>query len=368
MKQPFWIINLGLLSLVLVIFAFIYVSSVKISRPKSEDLEAEEVAPRKEQKVAINIKKIYEDDLFGTYVKEIPQVKQSETVIPFPAPPAQQKIIIPAIAEPEFLDPLQITLKGIIVVSSNDSKNRAMIQDNKTTQEGTYKVGDLIQDSQLIRIFKNKVIFLRLNGQQEVLYLREQDAKTDPVYNIAHEWDTVVKKTGNSTYLINPESFIEQVKSLTECIELLNATTAYQQGKSVGLRIGLMNKSPFGGLIGLQNGDIILSINGIPAQTTEERLAIYKNITSLKIGNTITIKLMRKNRDITLVYTLEDFTTKEEESLNNTEKQETAFLLHKKNETIKQQQYAFAPTVDKMKKADHQLMFQKGARATHSSS
>ena len=35
-----------------------------------------------------------------------------------------------------------------------------MIQDNKTMQEGTYKVGDLIQDAQLIRIFKNKIIFL----------------------------------------------------------------------------------------------------------------------------------------------------------------------------------------------------------------
>ena len=128
--------------------------------------------------------------------KELPHIKQLESTIPFPEPPAQQKIVIPAIIEPEFLDPLQVTLKGIIVVSSNDSKNRAMIQDNKTMQEGTYKVGDLIQDAQLIRIFKNKIIFLRLNGQQEVLYLREQDAKVDPAYSLSHEWDTVVKKTG----------------------------------------------------------------------------------------------------------------------------------------------------------------------------
>lgn len=368
MKHPFWIINLGLLSLVLTAFAFIYLSSVKVPQPKASDLEPEEVAPRTEQKVAINIKKIYEDDLFGTYVKEVAPTRSFETTIPFPVPPAQQKITIPAIVEPEFLDPLQVTLKGIIVVGSNDAKNRAMIQDNKTTQEGTYKVGDLIQDAQLIRIFKNKVIFLRLNGQQEVLYLREQDAKTDPVYNVAHEWDNVIKKTGNSTYLINPKSFTEQVKSLTECIDLLNATTAYAQGKSVGLRIGNLSKSPFGTMMGLQNGDIVTAINNIPAQTTEERLAIYKNITSLKIGNTISVKLTRKNRDITLTYTLEDFATKEEETPVLEEKQETAFFSHKKNGTIKQQHYAFAPTLDKMKKADHQMMFQKSGSATLSSS
>jgi type II secretory pathway component PulC len=368
MKHPFWIINLGLLSLVLAVFAFIFLSSVTVSQPKAEDLEAEEVPLRKEEKVAINIKKIYEDDLFGTYIREVSPTKQLETTIPFPNPPAQQKITIPAIIEPEFLDPLQVTLKGIIVVSSNDSKNRAMIQDNKTMQEGTYKVGDLIQDAQLIRIFKNKIIFLRLNGQQEILYLREQDAKTDPVYNVAHEWDTVIKKTGNSTYLVNPKTFVEQVRTLTECIDLLNATTAYLQGKSIGLRIGNLSKSPFGTMIGLQNGDVILSINNIPAQTTEERLAIYKNVTSLKVGNTITVKILRKNREITLTYTLEDFSLKEDEADNTQEKQETAFLSHGKNDIIKQQHYAFSPTLDKMKKADHQMMFQKSGSATHRSS
>ncbi len=368
MKHPFWIINLGLLSLVLAVFAFVYISNIKI--PQREDIEPAQVSPRKELKVAINIKKIYEDDLFGTYTQELPRLKQLESTIPFPEPPAQQKITIPAIIEPEFLDPLQVTLKGIIVVSSNDSKNRAMIQDNKTMQEGTYKVGDLIQDAQLIRIFKNKIIFLRLNGQQEVLYLREQDAKVDPAYSLSHEWDTVVKKTGNNNYLINPKAFVEHVKNLTECIDLLNATTAYQQGKSLGLRVGNLSKSPFGGLIGLQNGDIVLSINNIPAQTTQERLAIYKNITSLKAGNTITIKLIRKNKEMDIIYTLEDFTTGVEKEKNSPDiQQETAFFPPKKNDaSIKQQHYAFTPTIDKIKKADHQMMFQKGSSLMHSSS
>jgi len=366
MKHPFWIINLGLLSLVLAAFAFMYVSKSRI--PKREDIEPTQLSPRKDLKVAINIRKIYEDDLFGTYTKELPQIKSLESTIPFPEPPAQQKITIPALIEPEFLDPLQVTLKGIIVVSSNDSKNRAMVQDNKTTLEGTYKVGDFIQDAQLIRIFKNKIIFLRLNGQQEVLYLREQDAKTDPAYSLSHEWDMVIKNTGDNTYLINPKTFVEHVKNLTECIDLLNATTAYQQGKSLGLRIGNLTKSPFGKLIGLQNGDIIVSINNIPAQTTQERLAIYKNITSLKVGNTVTINLIRKNKEIVIVYTLEDFGTIEKEKLPIEEKQETAFLFHKKNDTLKQQHYAFTPTIDKIKKADHQMMVQKGNSLMHSSS
>lgn len=369
MKHPFWIINLGLFSLVLTAFAFMYLSTVKIKGDlEPVDIEPTPPAPRKEQKVAINIKKIYEDDLFGTYTREIPQVKNFENTIPFPMPPAQQKITIPPIAEPDFLEPLQVTLKGIIVVSSNDSKNRAMIQDNKSLQEGTYKVGDVIQDAQLIRIFKNKIIFLRLNGQQEVLYLREQDAKIDPVYTPAHEWNLVVKKVEQNKYTVDPKAFVEQIKNLTEFIDMLNATTAYQHGKSIGMRIGNVSKPPFGESMGLQVGDIITSINGIPAQNTDERLAIYKNITSLQIGNSITVKLIRKNQEMTIVYTLDEITKTDAEESVTEEKQETALFLHKKNDSIRQQHYAFAPTIDKIKKADHQMMLHKGSGLMHNKS
>ena len=148
---------------------------------------------------------------------------------------------------------------------------------------------------------------------------------------------------------------------------MLNATTAYHQGNSIGLRIGHLTKSPFGSLLGLQKGDIIINVNNIPAQTTQERLAIYKNITSLKLGNKISINLVRNNTAITITYTLQDFSaTEKKDSIE--EKQQTASFFNKKNDSFKQQHYAFAPTIDKIKKADHQLMFEKGGSPMHSSS
>jgi type II secretion system protein C len=370
MKHPFWILNLGLLSLVLVTLAFIYFSSVKI--PTRQSIEPTPIMPRKDLKVAINIKKIYENDLFGTYVKELPQVKQLDLIIPFPEPPAQEKIAAPQIIEPEFLDPLQITLKGIIVVGSNDSKNRAIIQDDKTKKEGTYKVGDIIQDAQLIRIFKNKIILLRLNGQQEILYLREQDAKLDSTYALLNEWNTAIKKVDENSYTINPQVFIERVKNLAQFIELINATTAYSQGKSIGLRIGQLNSDSLGATLGLQKGDVIVSINTIATGTTEDRLAIYKNILALKEDDTITVNLTRKNRSITKTYTLESFVTtdqkKETKEAPKEEKQEVSLFLKKDDKNNKQQQYAFAPTIDKMRKTDHLMMLEKGKSPTQSSS
>lgn len=358
MKHPFWIINTGLLFFVLLATAFIYFS--RLTLPKRESIEPSEIAPRKELKVAINIQKIYENDLFDTYTKELPKAQKLDLVIPFPNPPAQERIAAPKIIEPEFLDPLQITLMGIIVVGSNDTKNRAIIREDKTKQEGTYKVGDIIQDSQLIRIFKNKVILLRLNGQQEVLYLRETDAKSDVAYTQENQWENIIKKSGEHTYIINPETFVERVTNLSRFIEIINTTTAYHKGKSVGLKVGQLGAQSLGALLGLQKGDIITSINNISTESTEERLAIYKNIIHTPMGHSVKVKLSRKNRDIILTYTLQDFIKIEKETAQHTEPQQTAFISHKNTYNSKKQHYAFAPTVNKIRKTDHQMMLEKG--------
>jgi len=359
MKHPFWIINLGLLSFVLLACAFIYLSRVKIAT--RESIEPTQTTIHKESKLAINIQKIYENDLFGTYTKELPKPQNLDLVIPFPKPPVQQKIMAPPIIEPDFLDPLQVTLMGIIVVGSNDTKNRAILQEDKSKQEGTYKVGDVIQDAQIIRIFKNKIIILRLNGQQEILYLREQDAKSDESYTSIDEWSSVVKKREEGMFFVSPEAFTERVKTLAQFIDMLNTTTAYQKGKSIGIRIGQFAPQSLGATLGLQKGDIVIAINNIATQTTQERLAIYKDITTLPLDHDVTVKLIRKNREITLVYTLNNFIKKDAEiDTSFLSAQNNNFFLNKEQFNNKQQHLAFAPTVNKIRKTNHKIMREKG--------
>ncbi len=75
--------------------------------------------------------------------------------------------------------------------------------DTRTNKESSYKVGDMIEDAQLIRIFSNKVILMRANGQQEVLYLREKDAKLDPTYASGENWEGIISQNGPLEFAIN---------------------------------------------------------------------------------------------------------------------------------------------------------------------
>jgi len=115
MKQPLWILNSALFALVLLVLVFIYFSRVPIEERENIEPDLSRVSVSKEVS-KINIEKIYEYDLFDTYKEEYEPIEEPELVKPIPAPPRPSVVKIPPKEKPKFLDPLKITLKGIIVI------------------------------------------------------------------------------------------------------------------------------------------------------------------------------------------------------------------------------------------------------------
>lgn len=357
MKHPFWIVNSLLLMLFVFVLGFMYLSQTPL--PEREHLVRAQIqAPFTKEKVEINIAKIYENDLFDTYKKETPTTELPLIIEPLPEPPRPQPITIPELPEPQFLEPLNIILKGIITVGSDNNHNCAIIEDSNTKQELPYRVGDTIDDARLIRILNNKIILLRTNGQQEVLYLREDDAKNDPAYTSTEQWSSIIEKTSDTDYTIDAQQFIQRVNNLGIVVDTLGLTTAYEQGMSIGCRIGQMDEKSFGPLLGLQKGDIILSVNGIPADSTDNRLAIYKHIIALSSGNTIAVTIQREDAQQILNYTLKA----EDDTLKKSSSKQPS------NETIQQQKhittlkktYSFAPTMKEIRTQEKTHMLNKG--------
>ncbi len=356
MKHPFWIVNSCLLLLLLLVASIMYFMRTPLVPRADINITMPTTNKQSTQEFTINISKIYEHDLFDTYEKEEP-VSTAATIPPMPEPPKPLVASAPKIPEPQFVDPLDITLKGIIVISTQESKNRAIIEENKTKTEKTYKVGDFIHDAQLIRIFSNKIILLRSNGQQEVVYLREQDAKIDPVYSAIGGWEHVSQEVESDTYVITRQEFISRVKNLAHFIDLLDVTTAYKDGLSIGCRIGIVEPASLAHYLGLKTSDIIVAINGIPTANTADRVTIYKTIIGLADNNEITVSLIRNSKEFTLRYTIE---AKKNEKKEPFMTQKSAEEQERKDKEILAQKHTFAPTIDEIRKKEKALMLQKG--------
>lgn len=355
MKHPFWIVNCLLFLLLLCVLGFVYF--FKAPLPEREEIVVtQKSTPSTTKESHINIAAIYEQDLFNTYKKEQPIIEPSLVIDPIPEPPQPQPVSIPELPEPQFLEPINVMLKGIIAVTTDNTKNRAIIQDNKTSQEAVYRVGDTVEDARLIRILSNKIILLRTNGQQEVLYLREQDAKNDPTYAIIDQWDTVIKKTTDTDYTINTPLFTQRINNLGQVVDILALTTAYEKGVSIGCRIGLLDEKSFGPELGLQKGDIILTVNTIPADNTENRLAIYQQIIDLPHQGVITLNITRNNAPLTLNYTL----VSQDDTLEKTPQKQSEEMVQEKKFSVLREQYSFAPTMKEIRTQEKARMLQKG--------
>ena len=313
MKQPFWLLNSTLLFLLCAMLVSLFFLRKSIP-PLKKIQPSTYVKPAAKGVAEVNIEKIYKNDLFNTYVPERPQLEKPDYSVAFPPPPQPHTSYIPEIIEPQFLDPLKISLTGIIVIPHDYTRNRIIIADEETKKETINKVGDKIEDAQLIRIFSNKAMFIRSNGQQEILYLREEDAQLDPVYASVEGWDEVLEKNSEKNYTIYIDTFVERIKSLGQLIDELDMISVYKKGKGIGTRIGYLPVNSVGNALGLKKGDIITEINGIAATNTRNRLSIYKSVITLSKNDILTINIIRDGQDAVLTYQLTESNNNQERS------------------------------------------------------
>jgi type II secretory pathway component PulC len=348
MRYPFWIFNSILLGLLILSLGFMFFSQQPI--PRIKPIEPQELKIPSKQVSKIELRKIYTNDLFNTYKEPTAAVIPGiSTQPPMPQPPAPRPVKIPLPAPIKFLEPLQITLRGVLIVA-DESENVALVEDNQTKATKNYKPGEKIGDGYVLRIARNRLTILRSNGQQETLYVTADDPDLKKLLITRQDWTSIVQKTGPDSYLINPSEFITYVPTLAQFIDTFNITTVYKEGQSIGCRIGIIEQNTLAQAMGFNHGDIVTAINDIPTKTTGERLAIYQKIINLDPYETVTVSLLRNHEPLTIHYKLQDFnqeqpTKQEPISATRLGGTKTAEEIQQEKERIMRERYKFAPTV-----------------------
>lgn len=317
----------------------------------------------------VNIARIYENDLFNTYIKpQVPQqITPQITALPLPQPPAPRPVQQPQAKYADFLPPLDVTLKGIFY-SSNDEDNRAIISNNKSKQESLYRIGDMIEDARLIRIYSNKIIVVRSNGQHETLFVTQEDARKSKPFVKNTAWSLAIQKISDREFVVDPKLFAHRVSSLAEFIEALTITTAFEKGKNLGCRIGTLQPNSVGAALGLEQGDIITAVNTIPTTSTKQRVEIYHHISTLPLGSQVTAHITRGGMPLEIVYHIDAI----QQEKPDEEKPQLGSSLPKLSEkrlqerAIEKDIFAHAskqnPTLESMRENDKRAMLTNGGR------
>lgn len=308
MKQQLWIVNSSLLGIFLVACALLKFFEVRPPIRRPQKINLPDIGKKKEPISIATLESIYKNDVFGSYAPQTgpvspipPQVIQQPRTTPLPEPRTAQTTSPPEAKKQEFIDPLNLSLKGI-VISSDEMKNVAMIAD-ETQKESLYHLGDKIKDAQIIKIVRNRVVFLRANGQQELFFLRKEDNPLSVPFE--ERWKMIVKQINQASYEIDAEQFIKEVDSVGTFIDSLPLIgTAYQSGNPIGIRVGIIDKQSIGAQLGLQSFDIIVSLNDLITAEPKNRLSAYDQLCASKVGDVITAKIKREQEEINFSYKL----------------------------------------------------------------
>ncbi len=185
----------------------------------------------------------------------------------------------------------------------------AVIRDTEIKSIGPYPVGGKVHGATVIEIQETR-IYLDNAGKTEYLDLFEKPAPpapppaasaaggTDP---LSVEMDRGIKKTGEHSYEIQRGTLESVLGNMSLLSRSARIVPEMRDGKAAGFRLyAVKPDGPFA-KIGMQNGDVISSINGLEITSPEKALEVYaklKSASHLSLGMETNGKKVTKDYNI----------------------------------------------------------------------
>ena len=376
MRQPLWAINSSLLFFcILGQLVFLLINT---SIPRKISIEPDNI-PFVDKKIitTVDISKIYgANDLFDTYapISTLPKAIVPD-IAPIPEAPQIIPLAIPVETPKVFIAPLPVVLKGVMYLHDRPEQSVAIVQFQDSKEELNYHTGQLINDAQILKIYPNRIMVVRANGQRETLYLREDDAGKDFARDTAKNIADLKFAIKNGAYQIPVETFTAQVKGLGQFIDLMHLTTAYKKGKSIGCRIGKADKDSLATKLGFMIEDIIQEVDNLPVTDIASRVLVFDHTLGKKIGDKIHVQIERAGSRTTLMYELVHATEQSNVSLIPTTAKSTSapktisenqaimdqqmlYNLEEARKKTLEQKVKFAPTAHQLALDERKKMFE----------
>jgi len=222
-------------------------------------------------------------------------------------------------AEPGTGGPVKTTLpyKLLAIMYAPPPNQRWSVAVIRNTDSGgtsgAFGVKDKISDVVEVTEIDEKRVFISNNGRPEYIDLFE-DAAPPPAPKTASiapaapsggglpdEIKKGLKKTGENQYEVQRTTLDSVLGNLSELSRSARIVPEVKDGRPAGFRLySVRPDGPFA-LIGLQNGDVISSINGIEMNSPDQALGAY---TKLKSASHLTVQLERGGKKTTMEYNI----------------------------------------------------------------
>jgi general secretion pathway protein C len=189
----------------------------------------------------------------------------------------------------------------------------AVVRDTEDKTMGAFGVGGKVHNATITEIEETR-IYLDNQGKTEYLDLLDAPPAAAPVAAapaapsaaggsdpLSAEMDKGIKKTGENTYDLQRSTLESVLGNMNLLSRSARIVPEIKDGKAAGFRLySVRPDGPFA-KIGMQNGDVIASINGLEITSPEKALEVYAK---LKSASHLSLGLERNGQKVTKDYSI----------------------------------------------------------------
>jgi general secretion pathway protein C len=194
---------------------------------------------------------------------------------------------------------LQLELLG--TVAGDGTYNYAIIEEKDKKKQRLFKVGDSVGNATLARVMRNAVV-LRVGDRDEVLKMRKpEDREPSRAERVPGRLPpaTEARDTGTPPPESGPQADVLNILTQARLSPHISMGTS---GKPDGVAVSNIRPGSVLQNVGLVNGDIIQEVNGKAVSNPSDIVDAYKD---LKPGSTISVKIRRMGKQVTLNYNMD---------------------------------------------------------------
>lgn len=187
-------------------------------------------------------------------------------------------------------------------VADQGRQGLAIIEQGGDRQQNLYQVGDTVEDLRLAAIEQNRVTLIRNDGSLMTLELSLTDGVASTLNRRPSSPDSLkaegrpedVVRCLSNEVIFNRQASPQAVQRLNERL-----SEVVTQNTPEGIRVAGMADSALGRLLGLQDGDLIQSVNGHTLSNKRKASQVLRKARKLGKAN---INLLRDGTRKTLVF------------------------------------------------------------------
>lgn len=199
---------------------------------------------------------------------------------------------------------LSLQLWGTAV--GTEGMSTALIENTANKSMKVYREGDKVAQGAVLEQILTKRVVLNTGGKRELLTLAEAKAKPPargagkPLprsrMNRASR-DSAPRRAPDSATVMNRKEW--ENKDPSELLGDAKVTPVYKDGRPDGLEVRNIAENEYAKRVGLEEGDVVVSVNGVKIQSLDEA---YTLAGKLQNAPTLRVEILRDGRPRTLTF------------------------------------------------------------------